>query len=118
MGTGFPNAWENADWRFLVDLRNGYVAFAGGVLFLFCRLSDGAISSDDGSSSSWLSVSDYDGCGMVLSGFEVPAGNSVCKLIPLVCSFRVGRPPVRFPVVLAFRFARLSIFLCANIFSF
>ena len=47
MGTGFPKACESADWQFLVDFLNGSVAFAGGVCFLFCRLGDGAMSSDE-----------------------------------------------------------------------
>ena len=47
MGTGFPNALDSADWQFHVDFLNGSVEIAGGVLFFFCLLGDGAISSDE-----------------------------------------------------------------------
>ena len=60
-------------------------------------------------------------CGMLLLlllACDVPTGISVCRLIPLVCSFLVGRPPVRFPVGFVFRFAGLSDFPCIAIFSF
>ena len=86
---------------------------------MFCRLGDGAKSSDeadDWSLLSWSSMSDVTGCGMMLSLFEVPAGIFVCKLIPLVCSSPVGCPPVRFPVALVFRIVGLSVFACPNIF--
>ena len=59
MGTGFPNAVDSAEWRFLVDFLNGSVEIAGGgggVLFLCCLLGDGAISSDETDDLSSLSL--------------------------------------------------------------
>ena len=115
------NAVDSDDWLFLVNILSGAVEIAGGVLFLFCLLGDGAVSSDkthDCSSLSWSSLSDGTGCCMMMSLFEVPAGISVCNLIALVCSFCVGRPPVRFPVALAFRFVGLSVFACPDTFYF
>ena len=54
---------------------------------------------------------------MLMSLFEVSARISVCNLIPVVCSLRVGRSPVRFPVTLAFRFVGLFVFACPGTFS-
>ena len=89
---------------------------------MFCLLGNEAISSDemdDLSSLSCSSLSDVTGCCMMLSLFEVPARISNCNLIPLVCSFFcVGRPPVRFPVTLAFRLVGLPVFACPDTFSF
>ena len=33
IGTGFPNAFDSADWRFRVDFRSGTAAFVGGYVF-------------------------------------------------------------------------------------
>ena len=104
IGTGFQNAVDGADWRFLVDFRSDAVGIAVGVRFWFCLLCDGAMFSEE--TDDWSSLSELlgAGCWILVSSFEVPAGISVCNLIPLVCSLCVGRPPVRLPVALAFRF--------------
>ena len=103
IGIAFPNAFDNADWRFRVDLLEG--SFAGGVVFWFCRFGKGATSSDDVVEllSSWLDCTSA----VVVLSFSVDA--SVSKVIPLFWGCLEGRPPVRFPVAFAFHFVGLIV---------
>ena len=106
IGTGFPSALADVDWRFLIDFLVGSAGKAfRGVLFWFKRFGDNAEVVDDFSSSSSTLSELSAGVALVVLFF---AFSSVCKLIPRDgCVTRLGRPPVRLPVGLARRFIGL-----------